>query len=86
MSREQRTEVIDAWETSIAELGELQANLEDRSRALRSLYQELGGALEYHIHLEQLAETDRLHEAVRDLIQKMDKTIEQLKTLSPPTS
>lgn len=86
MGFKQKSEVIEGWENAIIELDMLQGEVKERSEYLRELYQELGGELEYHIHLEQLEEAERLHASVRELVKRMDAAIRRLQKLSIPMS
>jgi DNA repair exonuclease SbcCD ATPase subunit len=86
MDFKQKSEVIEGWENAITELDVLQGEVQGRSEYLRELYQDLGGELEYHIHLEQLEEAERLHASVRELVKRMDEAIRRLQKLSTPIS
>lgn len=86
MDFRQKSEVTAGWENAIAELDALHGEVQRRSKTLRELYQDLGGELEYHIHLEQLEEAERLHASVRELVKRMDEAIRRLQKLSTPIS
>lgn len=85
MTQEQITTVVLGWQTKIEELHALHKAITKRHKVLAEIRANKAGSVSYVTHLEQQEAAGRLHAAITDLLEEMDRSIEELQSLGLPT-